>query len=182
MAVPTEPELLTYIGPPLRQSFAQLLDEPGEADILRAIELYRERFSSKGMYECFSYPGISEALHKLKEAGRKIFVVTSKPHHYAIPIVENLGLEQLFEQVYGSELDGTRGDKTELIAHVLSELALAPEQAVMIGDRKYDVVGAHRNQVATIGVGWGYGSEQELTDAGCDHYSETLESLLEILL
>ena len=153
------------IGPPLRGSFSRLLGTEDVAVLARAMELYRERFSAVGLYENSVYDGIPECLGELRSRGVDLFVATSKPHVYANRILEHFGLSEFFGGVYGSELDGVRSDKGELIAHLLSCEGLASSGVVMIGDRSHDVVGAGRCGVPCVGVLYGYGSAEELGEA-----------------
>ena len=165
--VPTQDDLVWCIGPPLHASMKKFVGTDELAH--RAVELYRERFRDVGLYENDAYAGIEETLAKVAVGGRRLFVATSKPKVYADRIIEHFGLGGLFEHVFGSELDGTRTDKTDLLAYALSEAKLDPAQAIMIGDRSHDVVGARKNGMKAIGVLYGYGSLAELTDAGADH-------------
>jgi phosphoglycolate phosphatase len=163
---PPDSEMLSYIGPPLHDSFGMLFGAGEAKKIARAIELYRERFSTVGMFENGVYPGIPEALAALQAPGVRLFVATSKPRIYAERIVEHYGLARYFGRVYGAELDGTRSKKADLIAHVLSTEALTPQETCMVGDRMHDMTGARANGVLPIGVLWGYGSREELLAAG----------------
>jgi phosphoglycolate phosphatase len=165
--VPTQDDLVWCIGPPLHASMKKFVGTDELAH--RAVELYRERFRDVGLYENDAYAGIEETLAKVAVGGRRLFVATSKPKVYADRIIEHFGLGGLFEHVFGSELDGTRTDKADLLAYALSEAKLDPAQAIMIGDRSHDVVGARKNGMKAIGVLYGYGSLAELTDAGADH-------------
>lgn len=165
--VPTQDDLVWCIGPPLHASMKKFVGTDELAH--RAVELYRERFRDVGLFENEAYAGIEETLAKVAVGGRRLFVATSKPKVYADRIVEHFGLGGLFEHVFGSELDGTRTDKADLLAYALSEAKLDPAQAIMIGDRSHDVVGARKNGMKAIGVLYGYGSLAELTDAGADH-------------
>ena len=160
--VPEAEELRWCIGPPLWDSFSVLLETDGQSKLDRAVALYRERYTVTGLYENTLIPGIPETLSALKSAGYKLHVCTSKPHAYAGKIVEHFELMPYFGTVYGAELDGTRSHKTELIAHVLATEGITASEALMIGDRKHDLIGAKANQVAGIGVLWGYGSQEEL--------------------
>ncbi len=166
MGVPSPAQLDDWIGPPLYDSFLDYLGSAGPAR--EALERYRERFGRVGLYENELYPGIDETLAKLRSGGAILYVVTSKPHVYAVPIVEHFGLARHFRRVYGSELDGTRGDKAALIRYVLDQEGIAAGDAAMIGDRRHDVAGARANGVRSIGVTWGYGGRQELDEAGAD--------------
>jgi phosphoglycolate phosphatase len=178
---PSDLDLARFIGPPLKESFAVLLHTADRKQINAAVELYRQRFSSKGMLENTVYPGIHSALTTLRGRGALLFVTTSKPRVFAERIVEHFGLKEYFCTVYGSELDGTRSDKGELIAHVLQAESLSPHSTVMVGDRAHDIVSAKAHGVFPIGVLWGYGSSDELIAAGATTLCakpETLDNML----
>jgi phosphoglycolate phosphatase len=164
--VPDATELHWCIGPPLLDTFGRLLDSVDRPLLDQAIVHYRERFSTVGLFENALYPDVPAAVEALRALGYRTFVVTSKPRVFAVRIVEHFGLAALFERVYGSELDGTRTDKGDLIAHVLASEGLAPARVVMVGDRQHDVIGARKCAVASIGVTYGYGSAAELEAHG----------------
>lgn len=168
--VPSQDELTWCIGPPLLQSLQKLVGNNSAAD--KALQLYRERFAEIGMFENEPYPGIVETLDELSAAGHRLIVATSKPTVYARPILEHFGLAKSFQAIHGSELDGTRVEKTDLLAWVVSKEKLDARQTVMVGDRSHDIIGAHNNGLATLGVLYGYGTMQELTDAGADDLCE----------
>lgn len=178
--VPETDELLWCIGPPLRASLAQLLNDDDDA-AGEALALYRERFTDTGLYENAIYAGIPEVLKKLKGQGKRLFVATSKPHVYAERIVEHFGLGECFEIVFGSELDGTRAEKTDLLQYAVAHTGTDPADAVMIGDRKHDMLGARNNDLYCIGVLYGYGSEAELQAAGAQQLASTPTELLQKL-
>ena len=169
--------LRRYIGPPLRGTFVDLLATDKRAVIEAAIGHYRERFSAVGLYENEVYPDVPTGLAALREAGHRLWVVTSKPGAYACRIVEHFGLAKLFQRVYGSELSGQYADKIELIAHVLKSEQLDPANACMIGDRAEDILGGRANGTGTVGVLWGYGSEDELTKAQPDIIVDSMATL-----
>jgi phosphoglycolate phosphatase len=174
---PSEDELTWCIGPPLRASFATLLGDDSLAD--RALALYRERFADIGLYENAVYPDIEHVLAELARPGRRLFVATSKPAVYAKRIVEHFGLARHFETVFGSELDGTRVHKDELLAYAIAIARTDPAQSIMIGDRSHDVVGAKKNGMNAIGVAYGYGSPEELIEAGASHVCDTPRAILD---
>jgi len=178
---PLDEQLDRYIGPPLQESFASLLNSSDVQLIGRAVALYRQRFASTGMFENAVYPGIESALAALRAHNVQLYVTTSKPMVFAVPILERFGLQRFFHRIYGSELDGTRSDKGHLIAHVLAEESIPASNAVMVGDREHDVTGALTNGVMPLGVLWGYGSRQELTRAGASLLCESPEALVEVL-
>jgi phosphoglycolate phosphatase len=161
--VPHADELEWTIGPPLRLNFVRLV---GEARADEGVRLYRERFGETGLFENRLIDGIPELLNSLHTQGHQLVVATSKPHVFASRIVEHFGLAPYFTTVYGSELDGTRVDKRDLLRHIRDIEQLHPHRSVMIGDREHDVHGAKAIDVRTIGVRWGYGSDEELHRAG----------------
>lgn len=169
---PGEDSLARYIGPPLSGTFGELLRTDDESLIETAIATYRERFSSIGMFENRMYEGVPESLERLRSCGATLVVATSKPEVYAREILYYFGLRQWFKEVYGSELDGTLSDKKELVRHVLERERIPATHAVMVGDRRHDIVGARGNGVKAIGVLWGYGNRAELEGAGADWLCE----------
>jgi len=176
---PSQDDLVWCIGPPLRASFATLLGDDSLAD--RGVELYRERFSDVGLFENSVYPDIAQILAALGQPSRRIFVATSKPHVFARRIIDHFGLARHFEHVFGSELDGTRVHKSDLLAYALTQTGVDPSQAIMIGDRSHDMIGAKANGMGTIGVTYGYGSREELTAAGANHLCSSPRALLELI-
>lgn len=177
---PPEDEILVrYIGPPLRSIFVELLATDEAAVVDAAIAHFRERFSAAGMYENEVYPGVPEGLAALRDAGHRMWVVTSKPEVYARQIVQHFGLAAHFERVYGPELSGRHAEKAALIAHVLESERLDPGRACMIGDRALDITGGRANGTRTVGVAWGFGSEHELREAGPDALVRSMAALVE---
>jgi phosphoglycolate phosphatase len=170
--VPTQDELTWCIGPPLHASLKALLGT-SDADADRAVGFYRERFGEVGLFENTLYDGIENVLTAVAANGRRLFVATSKPHVFADRIIDHFGLRRHFGRVFGSELDGTRVQKTDLLRYALDETATDPQRAIMIGDRKHDMIGAANNGIGTVGVLYGYGSREELRDAGAMHLCST---------
>ncbi len=165
--VPSEEgELLWCIGPPLQSSFARLLETEDPALLNLAIARYRERFATIGLYENSLYAGVPEMLIGLREKGYHTYVATSKPRVFATRILAHFHLAPLLDGVHGSELDGTRVDKGELIAHLLKVEGLESGAAAMVGDREHDMLGGRKCGLRCLGVTYGYGSEQELRKAG----------------
>jgi phosphoglycolate phosphatase len=128
------------------------------------------------MFENSVYPGIPELLTTLVGQA-DLWVATSKPRIFAEKIVEHFGLAPYFKGIYGSELDGRNSDKGELVALLLREQGLAPASAVMIGDREHDIIGAKKNGLRSVGVLWGYGSAEELANAGADRLVQSPDQL-----
>ena len=161
--IPTA-QLGWIIGPPLRSSFPQA--GVATTDIETALAAYRATYRAGGMFDATPYPAIADALGALRAAGHRLIVATSKPHVFAKPILAHFGLAEHFAAIHGSELDGRNDDKADLIAHIIATENVSPLSAVMIGDRKFDCLGASKNRIRTIGVLWGYGSAGELQQAG----------------
>jgi phosphoglycolate phosphatase len=179
LPVPSQDELTWCIGPPLRDSFVTLLGGDSQADL--AVTLYRERFGDIGLYENAVYPDIEHILTTLKQSHGRLFVATSKARIYAVRIIEHFGLGGYFEHVFGAELDGTRAHKTDLLAYALETTGVKASQALMIGDRNHDMIGARNNGMGALGVLYGYGSEKELIEAGAMRVCATPRGLLEHL-
>ena len=165
--VPPLAELACYVGPPLRQTFGLLLGPDADAaQIEQAVAHYRERFHAVGLYENVIYPGVPQMLKVLQAAGLGLYVATAKPHPSARRVLEHFDLSRYFTGVYGSEFDGRFDDKGDLLEHLLAQERLAPEQTLMIGDRRHDALAARRNGIRAVGVTYGYGSAEELNAAG----------------
>ena len=169
-----------FVGPPLEVSFRQKYGFD-EAQTARAIEVYREYFTEKGIFENAVYPGIPDLLAALQTAGKRLFVATSKPLIYARRILAHFGLDGWFSGVYGPGLDGDGTTKGDVIAQTLRENGIGPATAVMVGDREHDVLGAAQNGLPTVGVLYGYGNEEELRAAGARHIAPTVAALYPLL-
>jgi phosphoglycolate phosphatase len=169
--------LESFIGPPLSESFQKHYGfEPSQAQ--HAVDLYREYFSTSGMYENEVYPGIPDLLADLKSKGKQLIVATSKPTVFANQILTAFNLNQYFTTVVGSHLDGTRTSKTEIIAHALSSLEESKDNSVvMVGDREHDIIGAQGNAIDSIAVTYGYGSLLELQRANPTHLAHAVEDI-----
>lgn len=162
-----EAVLRAAVGPPLEAAFAGMLD--GDAQLAKeALRLYRERYAPIGMYENRVFEGIPEALGELRRAGLRLFVASSKPRVFCERIAGHFGLTEHLDGIHGSEFDGRRVDKAEVIAHVLSEEGLEAADCVMVGDRRHDVEGARANAMAVLAVTWGYGDAAEFAAAPPD--------------
>jgi len=174
-------KLTAFIGPPLKASFKEFYDMSDEAGN-QALEYYRERFSTIGLYENAVYEGIKELLQELHDQGKTMFVATSKPTVFSIKILEHFGLLHFFKAVVGSELDGTRVEKNEVIEYVLSEIEGHDlQKIIMVGDRKFDVLGAQKNGIDVIAVAYGYGSYEELHAVKPNYIAQTVAQLRGIL-
>lgn len=177
-----EHTLFKFIGPPLTDSFSEYNHFDAQ-EVKQAVVYYREYYSDKGLYENELYEGIPELLKALLGKGYRIGLATSKPTDFAQIILEHFKIAEYFTFVAGSNLDGTRGEKAEVIEHALKNLMITDlSQVVMIGDREYDIYGAKKMGLDSIGVGYGYGTKEELITAGATHYCETVEALKNLLL
>lgn len=171
-----------FIGPPLAVSFEKFFGFKGEK-CNNAIKIYREYFSEKGLFENAVYPGVEDMLDTLKSAGLKLAVATSKPEVYARRILDKFGLSGYFEVICGIPLDNEHMTKAQVIARAINELGAANKQAaLMVGDRDYDVAGAHQNGIECLGVTYGYGSRAELEGAGAEYIAVSAENTAELII
>lgn len=179
LPVPPAPDLHWVIGPPLRVVFPQIGVKAD--DVERAVQLYRVNYRGGAMYDAIVYEGVPDALDTLREMGARLIMATSKPHPFAKPIMEKFGLAGRFAAIHGAELDGTRDDKAELIRYIIETEGVDPGRAVMVGDRKFDCLGASKNGIPTVGVLWGYGTAEELREHGAVHLAETPSDLARLI-
>ncbi|MDP3814461.1 HAD family hydrolase, partial [Pseudomonas sp.] len=173
-----EPDLTAlehFIGPPLLQCFMHSYGFD-QATAWQAVQHYRQRFAEVGLYENRLFAGVGELLQLLQAQQRRLYIATSKPTVFAVKIAEHFDFARHFKGIYGSELDGTRTDKAELIAYLLEQEGLPAEHSLMIGDRKHDLIGARRNGLDAAAVGYGFGSAAELqADAPRYHFHSLAE-------
>lgn len=175
-----DPATLTgFIGPPLHESFAQRY-RLSAADAFLAVEYYREYFSDQGIFENYLYPEIPGLLNRLAEGQHCLLLATSKPTIYARRILEYFGLESLFSAVWGSEMDGSRTRKGEVIRAALNDPACCGD-AIMVGDRTDDIRGARENGIPGVAVNWGYGSAGEFAEIPPDFRAEDVGELALLL-
>lgn len=175
----SDDELRGWIGPALRVSYGRLFESP--TDVERAVELYRERFETDGWREHAIYAGIGDAVEAVHAAGHRLAVVTAKNEPHARKIIATLPFGHRFEDIIGATPDGRLSHKPELIAEALSRLDARAEQCTMIGDRHLDIEGALHHGMRGIGVLWGFGSEDELRDAGAYALVRTPDALPALL-
>ena len=180
---PSENDLKGALGPPLRKGFSKFLATQDTSRIEKAMRFYRERYSVSGLFENRVYPGVPQMLTQLNAAGCRLFVATSKPAVFAQRVIQHFDMEQYFVRVYGSELDGRLDNKVALLALVLDREALDPRKTAMVGDRAQDALAAKAHNLCAVGITWGYGSQNELQEAGadvlCNTPSEVVRSLIE---
>ena len=176
--IPDDRTMRTVVGPPLEVSFARF--GMADADIPDAIEVFRGRYTRVGKYENFPYPGIHELLKKLKDLGYTLCVATSKPEVMALDILHHFELFEFFTMICGATLDRSRITKEDVITFLLNAMG-NPEDLVMVGDTKYDVIGASAHGIPTIGVTWGYGEEEEIRQAGAAAIAHDMQELFDLL-
>ncbi len=176
-------ELRKVIGPPLMQSFDEFYHFTHE-EALVATEKYRERYQVTGWAENEVYPGIEDALQKLSEAGAKLILATSKPERFAVRIMEHFDLAKYFTMLCGADdYAKDRSTKEQVVRYAIEQNGITDiGEVIMVGDRKYDVIGAAAVGIETIGVLYGFGDEQELSAAGAVHLVKTPEELVQYLL
>ena len=176
-------QLNPFIGPPLRDSLREFYNFTDADEIERLVCKYHEYFSENGIYENTLYPGVIEMLEQLKDAGCTLTIATSKLMVNAVKIAEYLKFDQYFDLIIGCELDGSRSRKCEIIDYILAAIDPVRENfPVMIGDRKYDIIGAREMGIDSIGVTWGYGSKEELEKENPTLIAESIEELLHTII
>ena len=180
--IPPWEQLTWCIGPPLKASFAQLLNTGDPTILDQALAHYRKRFSEKGLFENALYPGVASALDDLRTAGFKLFLATSKPRVFARQILDHFKITPYFHTAYGSELDGRLSDKGVLIAHIIQKERLDSSATLMVGDRVYDIEGGKENNVMTAAVAYGYGTPDEINAAKPDVVFESITDISHTLL
>lgn len=176
-------ELTSFVGPPLNEEFMRFAGMSA-ADAEKAVGYFRERYETVGKFENSVYPGIPEMLQALCDRGLTLGIATSKPEHFARQIAVHYDLEKYFRFISAASMDETRTDKGTIIQEALRETGydMHPDEAIMVGDRNYDILGAHKADIRAIGVTYGYGSAEELTAAGADALATSVEELQQMLL
>lgn len=178
LPVPPREEMGVFVGPPLRETFTKFGVPEDQTE--KAIEIFRGRYADVGILENYPYPGVKEMLETLHAHGHRLFVATSKPEAFAHRVLDRFGMSGYFELICGATMDGSRDDKADVIAYLKSRLDQDVE-AVMVGDTSYDVIGARKHGISTIGVSWGYGKVQDLLSAGAVQIADTPEQLISLL-
>lgn len=173
-------KLEPFIGPPLTSSFKEFYSFDDEK-ISKAIGFYREYFAVTGLYENKVYDGIEDMMMKLKNRGKKLVVATSKPTIFSEEILKHFNIYDYFDMVTGSELDGSRVLKEDVIKFVLSQFELPKSSFMMVGDRKFDIFGAKNCGIGSVAVQYGYGPEEELMKANPDYMVKTVQELDKLL-
>ncbi len=182
MHIENREELYKFIGPPLVDMMMQEYGFSKEK-AQKGLELYREYFSVKGIFENDVYAGIPKMLERLQQAGYKLVLATSKPEKYAKQILEHFNLAEYFYFVGGSDMAETRSTKEAVIEYDLASLGNPDvEKCIMVGDRKYDVIGAREFGIECVGVTFGYGSREELEEAKAAYIAESVQELETLLI
>lgn len=178
LPVPDRETMRVFVGPPLDETFRKFGVPADRTD--EAIRVYRSRYTTVGKFENYPYPGVEELLQRLSGKGHRLFVATSKPEGMSVEILEKFGLGKYFEMICGATLDGSRSKKEDVIAYLL-ERAGSTENALMVGDTAYDVIGAAAHGIPCIGVAWGYGKVPDMEAAGAAAIAGTMEELFGLL-
>lgn len=185
---PSLDKLEPFIGPPLADSFREFYGL-NEEQTVTAIAKYRERFNDQGIYENEIYPGTAQMLAALKESGKKLAIASSKPTVFVERILDYFDIRTYFDYIIGSNMDGTRGKKEEVVEEALRQMVpsgMLPAEkkasVAMVGDRRFDIEGAKEHGITSVGVSFGYAPEGELEQAGADYIVDTVEALTELLM
>ena len=178
LPVPSPEVLREFVGPPLDKSFIKH-GVPAE-QALEAVEIFRSRYNTVGVYENYPYPGVRELLEGLQAAGHRLFVATSKPETTAILVLKHFDLFRYFELVCGATADSSRVEKADVIAYLKTQTGIT-EEILMVGDTAFDVIGAAEHGIKTIGVSWGYGKVADMQKAGAIAIADTADELLNML-
>ncbi len=172
--------LYKFIGPPLMESFSQFYGfTPEQTE--QAILYYREYYTDKGMFENVVYEGMEDLLKTLHATGKKLVVATCKLEEFAMQVLEHFDMAKYFHFIAGSSKDNTRIQKDEVIAYALETCGINKASAVMIGDREHDILGAKKTGLDVIGVLYGYGSKDELANAGATVFAETVGDIQKLV-
>jgi phosphoglycolate phosphatase len=175
-------DIRRIIGPPLEEMMEILLRSYGDDRVGDAVAAYRRHYGETGLLGSVAYPGIGPSLDAMKQSGLRIFLATSKRAVFASRILDHLKFASYFDGVYGSVPSGELDHKPELLAHILSQQGLSPSRSLMVGDRRYDISGAHAVGMRALGVLWGYGTRDELETAGADQLVDSPAGLTATVL
>lgn len=178
LPVPDRETMRVFVGPPLDETFIKFGVPADKTD--EAIAVYRSRYTTVGKFENKPYPGVEQLLQNLKRQGHRLFVATSKPEGMSVEILEKFGLAKYFGKICGATLDGSRSKKADIITYLL-ERSGGTENAIMVGDTAYDVIGAKAHGMPAIGVSWGYGKVEDMESAGALVIAHSMEELYDIL-
>lgn len=178
LPVPSREEMRVFVGPPLHETFVKFGVPADQAE--EAVRVYRTRYLPIGKFENTPYPGVRELLEKLCSDGHRLYVATSKPETTSVEILEHFDLAKYFTRICGASMDLSRNSKADVIAYLLAQCGDA-QNAVMVGDTAFDVIGAAAHGISTIGVSWGYGKVEDMEKAGAAGIAHTVDELYEML-
>lgn len=179
LPIPERDSLRYFVGPPLHESFIKQGVPAERAE--EAVAVYRERYVPTGMFENSPYPGIRKVLETLKTKGHTLYVASSKPEWMCIEILKHFNLDQYFEQICGATMDTSRTNKEAVIAYLIEQNGKT-DNMIMVGDTKFDVIGAKFHGIPCVGVSWGYGTVEEMEEAGASSVVFSMDELLKALL
>lgn len=178
LPIPDRQALRVFVGPPLHETFLKF--GVAEENVEEAVAVFRSRYTTVGKFENTPYPGVHTMLRTLKDQGYTLLIATSKPENMAVEILEKFELAQYFDRICGATLDRSRISKEDVIEYLLKRNGTA-ENMIMVGDTAFDVLGAAAHGIPTIGVSWGYGSVEEMQNAGAVAIADSMEELLSYL-
>lgn len=178
LPIPSRESLRYFVGPPLHESFIKQGVPADQAE--KAVAVYRERYIPIGKFENTPYPGIRELLETLKAEGHTLYVATSKPEQISIDVLEHFDLAKYFDRICGATMDTSRSNKEAVIAYLLEQNGRT-DNIIMVGDTKFDVIGAKAHGIPCIGVSWGYGENQDMLEAGASAIVHSTEELLNLI-
>lgn len=178
LPLPDRETMRVFVGPPLHDSFVRFGVPADQAD--EAIRIYRSRYIPIGKFENYPYPGIRELLEKLKADGHRLYVATSKPEAMSVEILEHFDLAKYFDIIAGASFDRSRSSKEDVITYLLEQCGESAEK-IMVGDTAFDVIGAKAHGIPTVGVSWGYGTVEDMKNAGAVSIAYTMDELYEAL-
>lgn len=179
LPVPDRETMRVFVGPPLDETFMKFGVPADKTD--EAIRVYRSRYTTVGKFENNPYPGVEQLLQKLTDSGCKLYVATSKPEGMSVEILEKFGLAKYFTLICGATLDGSRSKKADIITYLL-EKAGGAENAVMVGDTAYDMIGAAAHGMPSVAVAWGYGKVDDMLAAGASAVAFSMDELFHCLM
>ena len=178
LPIPTREEMRVFVGPPLHDTFVKFGVPADRTD--EAIAVYRSRYIPIGKFENRPYPGIPELLETLVSLGHRLYIATSKPETMSVEILEYFGLAKFFTRICGASFDKSRSSKDAVIAYLLEETG-EKDHMIMVGDTKFDILGAKVHGIPAIGVAWGYGEVQDMVEAGAVGIAHNTDELLDML-
>ena len=179
LPIPAREELRYFVGPPLHESFVKQGVPADRAE--EAVAVYRERYVPTGMLENEPYDGIQEVLEQLKAEGHTLYVASSKPEWMCVEILKHFDLAKYFDRICGATMDASRTNKEAVIAYLIQETG-GGDSMVMVGDTKFDVLGAKVHGIPCIGVSWGYGTVEDMQEAGAAAIADTMDELKKLLI